>query len=128
MAQPSHEARITALEQAIGGGQPTAAGVTLEKHFESRIEALEKATGVAAVAMERRLDGMNEFRDTLRDQAARFATRDEVNLRINTLNDEVETLKIFRAVIDAKANINAVYVSYVLALVGIVLSILSLLK
>ena len=37
--------------------------------------------------MEKRLDGMNEFRDQLRDQAARFIGRDELNA-ISAHNDE----------------------------------------
>jgi len=39
------------------------------------------------VAMEKRLDGMNEFRDQLRDQAARFIGRDELNALVKN-NEE----------------------------------------
>lgn len=128
-SQPSHEARIRALENAVGGssGRSSTEIVPLKEHFEARVAALEKATVVASTAMERRLDGMNEFRDTLRDQAARFVTRDEVGLQLKALCAEVEELKRFRAVVDAKASMSAVYVSYLLAAIGIILSVLSLL-
>jgi hypothetical protein len=62
--------------------------VGLKDYVDSRLEAeekarmqnldtVEKARRDAYIAMEKRLDGMNEFRDTLRDQSARFMTRDE---------------------------------------------------
>ena len=49
--------------------------------FESlkiRLESIDKATEVARVSMEKRLDGMNEFRDALKDQAGKFVTRAEL--------------------------------------------------
>jgi hypothetical protein len=64
-------------------------GVTLEKHFESLLDncqkncvdkftSMNKAVDTAKESMEKRLDGMNEFRDTLKDQASRFVTRTEL--------------------------------------------------
>jgi ribosome-associated translation inhibitor RaiA len=47
---------------------------SLEKHFDSRFEAAQTAIDKAETTMNDRLGGMNEFRDTLRDQASRFAT------------------------------------------------------
>lgn len=70
--------------------------VTLQYHLEQiikertdrldeRIKSLEKATVVAKEQMDKRLDGMNEFRDTLKDQAGRFITRDEMNIKMDAL-------------------------------------------
>ena len=39
----------------------------LKELLESRIAALEKSITVAYAAMERRLEGMNEFRESLKD-------------------------------------------------------------
>ena len=56
--------------------------IPLERHFDKiidiRYEAIQDATELARKAMEKRLDGMNEFRDTLKDQAGKFVTRSEV--------------------------------------------------
>jgi hypothetical protein len=63
--------------------------LTLKEYFESRYKALEdlicarlqaqdKAVELAKNSMEKRLDSMNEFRDTLKDQASRFVTRSEL--------------------------------------------------
>jgi hypothetical protein len=49
----------------------------LERLFEEKITARDRALTVAMATMDVRLDGMNEFRNTLRDQAAQFVTRDE---------------------------------------------------
>ncbi len=45
--------------------------------FEEKINARDRALTVAMATMDVRLDSMNEFRNTLRDQAAMFVTRDE---------------------------------------------------
>jgi len=45
--------------------------------IETKIAALEKASILAAEALEVRLHSMNEFRTQLKDQAASFVRRDE---------------------------------------------------
>lgn len=49
----------------------------LERLFEEKVNARDRALTVAMATMDTRLDGMNEFRNTLRDQSAQFVTRDE---------------------------------------------------
>lgn len=122
-AQPSHEARIRALEATMNPGD-----VSLKEHFESRISALEKATDVASSAMDKRLDGMNEFRDTLRDQAGRFVTQNEIRSQLDAINAKVGSLEKFQAVVESKASMNAVYLSYILGLLGLIIGIIGLLK
>jgi hypothetical protein len=48
-----------------------------EKILDEKFSARDLALSVALTAMDRRLDGMNEFRDALRDQASRFLPREE---------------------------------------------------
>lgn len=62
--------------------------VTLKEHFDERFRALEKATDTAKEGMEKRLEGMNEFRETLRDSAATFATRKEVDTRFENIEKD----------------------------------------
>ena len=61
-------------------------GVSLKEYFESRIESLEKAVYVASSAMDRRLEGMNEFRDAMKDQAARIVTREELEIQLRSIH------------------------------------------
>src|ERR1700734_257692 len=48
----------------------------------------ERATNKAETAMEKRFDGVNEFRQTLGDQATRFITRAEVDQRMAASDKE----------------------------------------
>jgi hypothetical protein len=56
--------------------------VPLLYHIETVIDigfrSRDKEVASAYQSMEKRLDGMNEFRDTLKDQAAKFVTRAEL--------------------------------------------------
>jgi hypothetical protein len=49
----------------------------LERLFDEKFSARDRALTVALTTMDVRLDGMNEIRDALRDQSAQFVTRDE---------------------------------------------------
>lgn len=63
--------------------------VSLRDYFEARVQAVEKGTSLARGELERRLEGMNEFREQLRDQASRFITRDEVEQKISLAESRV---------------------------------------
>jgi hypothetical protein len=124
-------------------------GVALKEHLESRIEAqrvyfeaviaaLEKATVIAAGSMEKRLDGMNEFRDALQDQAGRMATMTDVNLKIDKATaplcvriDQIEAtqkeLRTFKDQLTGRASASAVYISYALVGLSIALNIINML-
>jgi len=65
-----------------------------------KITALEKSIGVAKTELDRRLEGMNEFRRQLDKQASEFITKNEVNLRMekmdlrfNGIEDKLNTLQ-----------------------------------
>ena len=62
-------------------------GVTLKEYFDAQIENVKQATELARESMEKRLDGMNEFRDTLKDQAGKFITRQEYEDKHKSLED-----------------------------------------
>lgn len=51
----------------------------LETSLSEWRTAQDKALAIAAEALDKRLAAMNEFRDQLKDQAARLATREELN-------------------------------------------------
>jgi|SRR5579863_5264610 len=55
---------------------------TLHQHFTEVLAERDRALSAALAASDKRLDGMNEFRQSLRDQASTFASKIEVdNLR-----------------------------------------------
>jgi len=99
--------------------------------FDTKLLAIDKALNVASVTMDKRLDGMNEFRDTLRDQAARFITRDEVKKENERIETDLRFLRESRAILEGKASQKLAYitlvatiVSFMLALTGIIANVL----
>jgi hypothetical protein len=89
--------------------------VSLKKYTDERLRALasqhdrdilaiKEQTEQSRVAMERRLDGMNEFREQLRDQATRLVTRELLDgiidgLRAQDEQQEKRVLQLERQVV-----------------------------
>ena len=118
--------------------------VTLKEYFESRLTALEdmvkrrfesqeRAVSTALAANEKRLDGMNEFRNTLNDQSKTFVTKAEfiglealINAKLGAIEKAVQAIQISDATLAGKASQNAVLGAYGVAVIGIVLGIIKL--
>jgi hypothetical protein len=103
------------------------------KLFENRVKALETATILAAGQMDKRLDGMNEFRDTLKDQGSTFATKVNLNAAVDKLEMEIgnnsKDMRDFRDFMkesQAKASQLSVILVGIGTIVGIFLSIISI--
>ena len=99
----------------------------LKEYFDTRMTAVEKATILAAKTLEKRLEGMNEFRDTLRDQAARFVTREELRAETDKLVIEITANKDWRNKMEGKASAQSVYVAYAISILGLVIGLVGLL-
>lgn len=100
-----------------------------------KIRALEKSIRIAAASMDRRLNAMNEFRDSLNDAAVRTPTREEVGslvrtveTRIDGLRDIVTDLQLSKANLEGKASQNSVMVAWAIAGIGVILGILNLIR
>jgi acyl carrier protein phosphodiesterase len=63
------------------------------RESEQRFSALNRATEVAKTELSARLDGMNEFRDALRDQTARSVSRELMDSVVKSLEDRIRTLE-----------------------------------
>lgn len=85
--------------------------VPLKEYLDASIKDIRESIKVAYASMEKRLDGMNEFRDTLKDQAGKFVTREELDARLETVNK------------NRKDN-----TTLILSLVGIAIAILGLIS
>lgn len=62
----------------------------LETHYNERYERQRIAVDKAEAAMERRFQGVNEFRQALSDQTATYLRRDEYVAYHQTLVDKVD--------------------------------------
>jgi len=126
------ENRLRALEWAVSHSNPgnltTTEAVTLRDYIEAKLEAVDRQTQAAAQTMDKRLDGMNEFRETLRDQASKFVTRAELTIQIDRLTDRQDELRTFKNRLEGKASAISVYIAYAIAIIGIVLNIIGYLR
>ena len=62
----------------------------LREISETKLLSIEEARRLAKIEQDKRLDSMNEFRDTLRDQAATFLTRENYEARHSELASRIE--------------------------------------
>jgi hypothetical protein len=70
---------------------------TSDMHMQAaklRADCFEQVTKVATETMDKRLQGMNEFRASLSDQAARFVTRDEIKDQISPLAENLTKMEL----------------------------------
>ena len=96
------------------------------EYLETRLNSIEQATKVATRILDSRLDAMNEFRDALKDQAARLATREELTIQVNKLTDDIIELKQFRAVLEGKASQQSVNIALFLSTAGLLIGVIGL--
>jgi hypothetical protein len=97
--------------------------VELRDYIEVQIKALKEATNLARENMERRLEGMNEFRHQLNSQAATFITREAFEARHNLLQIQVDELRAFKATSEGKASQISVLIATGIGLAGVVLAL-----
>jgi hypothetical protein len=70
---------------------------TSELHLQAgnlRADCFEQVSKVATETMDKRLQGMNEFRAALTDQAARFVTREEIKDQISPLAENLTKMEL----------------------------------
>ncbi|OFV80214.1 MAG: hypothetical protein A2Y78_04795 [Acidobacteria bacterium RBG_13_68_16] len=113
------------------GRMTQAEGVSLREYFDQRFAESQRSIDKAEHLMEQRLAGMNEFRDTLRDQASRFVTREEMLAAIKALpcvihESRVSSLDNWRARMEGVASQRSVMVTGALAVAGLIMSALAL--
>lgn len=62
--------------------------ITLKEYVEALLKKNDEAVRTALASLDKRLDGMNEFRATLADQARDFMPRSEAELRLKALEEK----------------------------------------
>ena len=90
------------------------------------LTAQKEAAITAKESMERRLDEMNNFRASLKDAQSTFVTKENFEAKHDDVSKQLEDLKLSRAVSEGKASLNSVYLSYIMATLGIIISLVSI--
>lgn len=57
-----------------------------EKLLDEKLRSRDHAVAIATAAMDKRLDGMNEFRETLKDQAQGFVAKTSYDILVDRTN------------------------------------------
>ena len=102
---------------------------------KAEIRELKESTQLAKDNLDGRLESMNEFRAQIRDQTATFLPRAEylnqhtaLEQRIMRADEDIRGLRESRAELLGKASQNSVFLAYAIAVVGIILSIVAVLR
>jgi hypothetical protein len=108
----------------------------LQKHLEDKVQTSErllnekiininKSIDLASVQLNERLNGMNEFREALKDQSQKYLTKDEFNIQHLRVQDDIRILRESKAQLEGKASQTSVLISYAIALISLIIAIIS---
>jgi len=100
----------------------------LEKSFLLAMSSADKAVQKAETAIERRLEGVNEFRATLADQQRLLMPRAEVEVIVNSMNERIGELKRQIDTLQSERQGIKGGWGYAVGVVGLVLVILSIMR
>jgi hypothetical protein len=81
--------RFDAQQKAV-----TDAMLSAEKAVQSALTAANTAVGKAEIANEKRLDSVNEFRQTLTDQASTLMPRGETQVALGSITEKIAELAL----------------------------------
>jgi len=96
--------------------------VSLKEYVDSKLVAIEKSTALVKEALDHRLTETNRVREQLREQAGTFVTRVEHD----RLVDDINELKQYRASLEGKASQFSFYVTFLIALLGLLIAMASM--
>lgn len=96
--------------------------------MDIQLKNIEEATKLAHAGMEKRLEGMNEFRETLKDQAGKFVTRDELSAQLDKLEGLIKSLELSKAKLEGMASRTSFYIALFFSLVGAISGLVSIFK
>ena len=99
----------------------------LDTYTRDRFNWLEESTNKLATNMDRRLDGMNEFRGALTDQSALYATRKEMEALHQVIESDLRVLRDSRAKLEGSASQNSVLVALAFAAAGVLIGVVNIL-
>jgi len=111
--------------------------VKLEKYVDKQIKAIkslmkskyqtiEKSTDIATNVLDKRLDSMNEFRASLKDQQKTFLSRKEFDILHQKVCDDIRMLRESKANLEGKASQLSVFITLIIALLALALSAITI--
>lgn len=102
--------------------------VSMKEYFDSRLAAIEKQIATSNHVLDIRLEGMNEFRQSMQDQANTYLTMKEHNAWREKIESELQALRDFKTTIDAKADQKTVTIGFILSLLAFVTGVIGIIE
>jgi hypothetical protein len=100
--------------------------LSFEHHIENQIANLKENIILAKSTNDERLAGMNEFRESLKDQSLLFVTKAEYEAVLNKLGADIRELRESRAELKGKADQSQVNNAVILSAIGLALAVVSI--
>ena len=100
--------------------------ISLREYIDTLLEARDKETDRAYQSMEKRLEGMNEFRDALKDQSSTYLTKSEYKLAHDRILDDIRGLRESRAELHGKASQKSVDIAMILGVISLLVGLIGL--
>lgn len=117
--------------------------VSLKEFLIDKIENLQLSIKLAHASMEKRLESMNEFRNSLKDQENKYVTYntfDILHKQVEDLKDliqrlvskdtielmqkQIDELRLSKANLEGKASQNSVNIATIMAAIGVLLALI----
>lgn len=98
----------------------------LKSYMDTKFENIEKSSSQARETLNARLESMNEFRESLKDQTAQYITRIEHEALITKYDSDIRYLRECTAKADGKASQQSVNIAYILAGFGLIIGIIGI--
>jgi hypothetical protein len=110
---------------------------TLKEYIDIKFQSLEKELRTyqdsndvnlksALISMDKRLESMNEFRQTITDQANKYFTKAEHEVWKEKIEQDIQSLRDFKLTIDTKASARSVTTGYILSGIAILISFIGM--
>lgn len=100
--------------------------IELKNYMDVKFENIEKSTRFAQDNLNTRLEGMNEFRNSMKDQATQYITRAEHDALITKIDSDVRYLREATAEAKGKATQQSVSIAYIISFIGLLVAVVSL--
>jgi len=97
-----------------------------EHKLDIRLAAVDERTILSASTLEKRMEGMNEFRGQLKDQSGTFITRVEWTSYKERLDADIRDLREDRALAAGKASQQSVNVASLIAVGSLLLGVIGI--
>lgn len=99
----------------------------LKNYMDVKFNSIEKSTCLAQETLNARLESMNEFRNSLKDQTSNYITRVEHEALISKYDTDIRILREAKAEATGKASQQSVNVVTTIAIIGVIIGFIGIL-